>query len=146
MCLSTLDVAVHWDEELKLYVGYGYKALWKADFKQFDQWITATGDYEYKNRNLNRSFGYPTYGSRYHTGFHIFLNENDAANYAGLYNVSNGRYVSTYEVVYHTILAFGQNNTNSGSGPCVIAKHMYVHSERLRNNKGELRQDLKGPQ
>lgn len=63
--------------------------------------------------------------NRYTAGFHIFLSQSDAYDYAD--SDDDDKYENVIvRVRFRGVVAFGTNDTNVGDGPCVIAREMYL--------------------
>jgi hypothetical protein len=126
MCLSSEKLKMKFWPEYNTYVGSGYKLL-RDDYPQFDVWQEATG---WEKRVHCKKTGITLDGpfdNKYHAGFHIFLNVDDAINY------SKASYESTnynvYNVDFTDVIGFGKQRTNDGEKDCVITRWMYVYEE-----------------
>ncbi len=132
MCMSKTVFSF---EDGKDY-GIGYRAYPKNEdypdrltggIKSFEKEVSIRRGRWYSCQD--ERFSIPDYsGHRYQAGFHIFLNKGDASRYF------SGD-VHVVEVHFKDVVAFGSNNTNSGSGPCVIARQMYVVDDRPKQTK-----------
>lgn len=131
MCLNTEDLKMKYWKEYDTYVGVGYKILPNNNLYPFNEWQEANG--WSPNGKPNKISGITKESTsqftEYHAGFHIFLNIEDAKNY-GIVSFNNGR-SNVYKVDYTDVIGFGEQRTTSSYGKCVIARHMYVHSNPI---------------
>lgn len=122
MCLSTVDFALHWDDQVKDFVGYGWK--YGITVPKRGKWYLASGTRYSFREKLKDTFIISDDDKAYPPGFHIFLEKEDAENYGS----DSSR---VYRVAYRNVLAFGANECNrKDDGSCVIAKEIYYFTDK----------------
>lgn len=139
MCLSKVDLALKFvDGE---WVGEGYKVVRTNLVSQYNNfqykeqvWLKAKEDDDsIKTVDFSGRYGYINYPS----GFHSFLNLEDAKKYKNATTGVNGR---LFKVYYKTVLAFGLNEieynpddekviANWSQGPCVVSLYVKLVEE-----------------
>lgn len=131
MCLRTIALNLKWEKKEKNYVGYGYKKLKKEFLVRRgyckNQWRKATGSINRSDieMSLECSLENSSDYKRYHPGYHIFLNYEDAKKYGGRYN--EGR---IYKVKFKGVISFGTNKAGFKlKAPCVVTTHVKLLEE-----------------
>ena len=137
MCLK--DIAFSMEEVDGVLVGIGYKAFKcyiSGDLKlgydgckyKLNQWMKAKNDIHSVTRTEDKNL--------YSTGFHIFLNKDDANRY---YERPSYNPIIIKKVLFKDIVAFGTNRTYTRlrNGrvvyrPCVIARSMKILPESIK--------------
>lgn len=126
MCLKTEKLKMKFWPEYNTYVGSGYKLLSK-NYDHFNKWQEATGwskSKPCKNKGIDLD---GDINNRYHAGFHIFLNVDDAIDYSRV-SYQSGNY-NVYNVDFTDVIGFGKQHTSDGEKDCVITRWMYVYKE-----------------
>ena len=117
MCLSSTQFVLKWNKRQRAYVGEGWKNDEVCTLENIqkryplNKWIECK--FQYNGRPRSRS---SMAGLKYHPGFHIFPDREDAKLYQS--------YGKTYKTLYKEVLAFGPNWTEEDDRPCVIARYM----------------------
>lgn len=129
MCLSSVSLNLNvYDKSVKDFIGYGYKKLHIDVIKKYgNKWNKATGSTDNDDTSLeDEGVIKASDNQEYYPGFHIFLNKENAENYAGNH-ISSWRKV--VKVAFRGVLTFGFNKAGTAKGLCVVTKYMKVLPE-----------------